>query len=204
MTGWGRSRSITLWTSLACALMLLSACSSSPAKIPSASARPSAKPTTIAPGVRVSPSELALPPYSVSSTNPLPAGVSVRQVVKDVVIDNSIENAALESNRASLLQYSDSGALLGLDTTQVQDDQSQHLTILQVRDSVSSMQAGSASDPNNPASNIALKVIGSEYTRERIDSGKVRTMDRPFDITMWLVWSAPIDRYLACDVSSSS
>ncbi|NNM96013.1 MAG: hypothetical protein HKL89_00155, partial [Candidatus Dormibacteraeota bacterium] len=42
-------------------------------------------------------------------SHPLPSGVSAAQVVKDVQIDNLLENIAIERQDPGLLQYADSG-----------------------------------------------------------------------------------------------
>ncbi|HEY6537582.1 MAG TPA: hypothetical protein VI138_00905, partial [Candidatus Dormibacteraeota bacterium] len=143
------------------------ACASQPTRIPAASAKPSAEPTTIAPGVSVNPAQLALPPYSVSATNPLGSGVSAKQVVRDLVIDNLVENAALKTADASLLMYSDAGAVLVLDEQQISANVLAGVQVLSVEDTVSSMELGARIDPDNPASHIAIVVHGVQVMRQR-------------------------------------
>ncbi len=151
----------------------------------------------------MSPAQLALPPYTVSSTNPLPAGVSAKQVVQDVVIDNLIENAALVDSRPSLLGYSDYGDVLQLDESQIASNVSSGVDVLRVTDSVTSMTLGTKMDPNNAASDLALDIRGTQVTRQRDRAGKVTSNKGGFAILLWVIWSSSHDRYLECDVSSS-
>ena len=204
VTGWGRSRRAALTVGLGLMVVWTAACASAPAKIPPATTRPSAAPTTIAPGVSVSPSELALPPYSVSTSNPLPAGVNPKRMVRDVVIDDLIENAALERRDPGLLAYSDNGGVLALDQNQIAKDESSDVRVLNIEDSVSNVELGTQADPNNPAADIAVVVQGVETTRERADSHKPHTTVEDFKVLVWLIWSAGKGRYLQCDASTLS
>ena len=185
-------------------VMLTAACASAPAEIPSAKPSPSAAPTTIAPGVRVNPSQLRLPPYSVSTSNPLPPGTSAKSVVTDVTVDNLIENVALERDDAALLQYSDSGDVLAIDQNQVSANKADGITILKVVDAVSSIEVGARTDPNSSAAQIALIVEGVETTTARTGPKHPRTTSTNFKILIWVLWSAHVHRYLQCDVSTLS
>lgn len=204
MTGWGRSQKAVLAVGVGMVVVCTAACASAPARIPSASATPVVRPTTIAPGVSVAPSELVLPPYTVSTSNPLPPGVSAATVVKDVVIDDLIENAALVRSDPSLLAYSDVGGVLAVDQSQISANKSTGLRLLSIDDAVSNMALGRQTDPNNAAAQIAVVVRGTETTKQRSNANKPRTSVENFKVQIWLLWSTTADRYLQCDVSTLS
>ena len=203
VTGWGRSRRAALTVGLGLMVVWTAACASAPAKIPPATTRPSAAPTTIAPGVSVSPSELALPPYSVSTSNPLPAGVTAKRVVRDVVIDDLIENAALERRDPGLLAYSDTGDLLQSERQEIATDKSDGLTVLSIRDTITGIQVGSKADPNNPSAQMAIIVKGTETREQRTGSEAVDHSTRHFQVLLWVVWSPTQTRYLLCDTANA-
>ena len=203
VTGWGRSRRAALTVGLGLMVVWTAACASAPAKIPPATMRPSAAPTTIAPGVSVSPSELALPPYSVSTSNPLPAGVNPKRVVRDVVIDDLIENAALERRDPGLLAYSDTGDLLQSERQEIATDKSDDLTVLSIRDTITGIQVGSKADPNNPSAQMAIIVKGTETREQRTGSEAVDHSTRHFQVLLWVVWSPTQTRYLLCDTANA-
>ena len=203
VTGWGRSRRAALTVGLGLMVVWTAACASAPAKIPPATMRPSAAPTTIAPGVSVSPSELALPPYSVSTSNPLPAGVTAKRVVRDVVIDDLIENAALERRDPGLLAYSDTGDLLQSERQEIATDKSDDLTVLSIRDTITGIQVGSKADPNNPSAQMAIIVKGTETREQRTGSEAVDHSTRHFQVLLWVVWSPTQTRYLLCDTANA-
>jgi hypothetical protein len=177
------------------------ACASAPARIPSASATPSATPTTIAPDVSVNPSELVLPPYTVSTANPLPAGVSAKRVVQDVVIDDLIENAAIERQEPGLLAYSDTGDLLEAEQQEIATNSSNNVRVLDIRDSITSVQVGSKADPNNSLATMATIVQGTEYREQRTGSGAPASTSQKFQVLLWVVWSPAETRYLLCDTA---
>lgn len=199
MTAWGRSRRAALGLGSGMALLGMAACSSPPAKIPAATPTPSSAPTSIAPGVSVSPAELALPPYSVSISNPLPAGVSATRVVRDVVLDNLIENAALMRREAGLLKYSDVGNLLTSEQQEITADVSANVQVLRVADTITSVQVGSKADPNNPAAQIATIVQGTETRTQRTGVLRSVSSTRRFQVLLWVVWAPAEHRYLLCD-----
>jgi hypothetical protein len=201
VTDWGRSRRAALLLGLGPIVMLTAACASSTAAIPSATPSPSAASTTIAPGVSVDPSELALPPYSVSTSNPLPPGVSARKVVRDFIADNLIENRAIERGDLQLLQYAVTGGQLTIDNVTIARDQATDSRILSIDDSISSLAIGSEPDPNDSAAGIALNVQGNEQTTTRSAEGKVSHRLDDFHVIIWVVWSDAMNKYLRCDVS---
>ncbi len=203
VTGWGRSRRAALTVGLGLMVVWTAACASAPAKIPPATMRPSAAPTTVAPGVSVSPSELALPPYSVSTSNPLPAGVNPKRMVRDVVIDDLIENAALERRDPGLLAYSDTGDLLQSERQEIATDKSDDLTVLSIRDTITGIQVGSKADPNNPSAQMAIIVKGTETREQRTGSEAVDHSTRHFQVLLWVVWSPTQTRYLLCDTANA-
>lgn len=203
MAGWGRSRRIALVVGSGLVVVWTAACASAPAKIPSASATPTAAPTTIAPGVAVSPSELTLPPYTLSTSNPLPAGVSAQRVVKDVVIDDLIENAALERRDPGLLAYSDTGDLLQAEQQEISTNTSGNIKVLSIRDNITSIQLGSKADPNNSSAQTAIIVQGTEIREQRTGSGPRDHTSRQFQVLLWVVWSPADSRYLLCDTANA-
>jgi hypothetical protein len=177
------------------------ACAGAPARIPSAAATPSAAPTTIAPGVSVNPSQLVLPPYTASTSNPLPAGVSAQRVVKDVVIDDLIENAALERRDPGLLAYSDAGDLLRSEQQEIATDISDKVTVLNIRDEITSVQVGSKADPNNSSAQMATIVQGMEIRNQSTGTGSPTSSSQQFQVLLWVVWSPTQSRYLLCDTA---
>ncbi len=203
VTGWGRSWSAGLSVGLGLTVSLIAACASPPAKIPFASPSPSEAATTIAPGVEASPSQLQLPPYTVSITNPLPAGISPTQVVTDVVVDNLIENAALEKGDPNLLADADTGDLLESEQQDLATSGSDRIKVLMVQDDISSVQLGSKGDPNDVSANIAAIVEGSETRQVRDAAGVVTSKTAQFDVLLWAVWAPTLNRYLLCDEAAS-
>jgi hypothetical protein len=179
----------------------IAACAGPPAKIPSASASPSAAATTIAPGVKVSPSQLRLPPYTVSTTNPLPSGISPKQVVMDLVADNLIENLAIERREAQLLLFADTGAMLEIDQTTIATDKADGVRILSIDDSISSLALGEKADPNVASAQIALILEGTEVLETLHEDGKKSHSVDYFHVLIWVLWSPTLQRYLRCDVS---
>ena len=170
--------------------------------IPKASPTPKPATTPLAPGVRVADSELQLPAYTVSVSHPLPSGVSAALVVKDVQIDNLLENIAIERQDPGLLQYADSGDWLLAEQGEIASNRRQGLVVRSVRDTIASIQAGFQVDPNNPRATAAVIVAGTEIEVQILANGKARTQSTHFDVLEWLAWSAPIHRYLTCDTAS--
>lgn len=203
MTGWGRSQRSALSFGLGMMVVWTAACGSAPARIPSASATPSATPTAIAPGVSVNPPALVLPPYTVSTSNPPPAGVSAKRVVKDVVIDDLIENAAIERRDPGLLAYSDTGDLLKAEQQEIATNSSSNVRVLDIRDTITSIQVGSKVDPNNSLATMATIVQGTEHREQRTDSGAPASTSQKFQVLLWVVWSPTDTRYLLCDTASA-
>lgn len=201
VTDLGRSRRAVMMVGLGVVAMWTAACASPPTPIPTASATPSASPTTIAPGVAVDPSLLTLPPYSVSTSNPPPPGTSVRQVVKDFVADNLIENAALERADPHLLMYAATGGLLSLDQTSIANDVADHVRVLRIDDAISSLVLGRETDPNNSGVQLALNVEGVETTTKRTAHSPAATATTDFHVVIWVLWSVSLGKYLRCDVS---
>jgi hypothetical protein len=157
----------------------------------------------LAPGVRVKKAQLALPSYSVSTSYPLPSGVSAKTVVEDVQIDDLIENVAIERQQPGLLKYADSGDWLGAIQREITQDRTQDLKVISITDNVTSIQAGYQVDPSNSAAKAAVIVQGSEVEVERLSDGKRHTKTSSFDVLRWLLWTAAISRYLTCDTGSS-
>ncbi len=184
--------SVVVWTA---------ACASAPTKIPSASASPSASPTIIAPGVSATLAQLTLPPYSVSTANPLTDGVSAKAVVANFVTDNFIENQALEREDAQLLAYSDAGGMLALDEATITSNRTSGSRILSIEDSISSLVLGREVDPNDPSAQAMVNVEGVERTMTRDAQGHIlRTVD-DFHVLIWMTWSTTLQKYLRCDLS---
>lgn len=203
MTGWGRSQRAVLSVGVGLMVVWTAACASAPAKIPSASAKPSPRATSIAPGVSVNPTLLVLPPFTVSTTNPLPAGVSAKQVVRDVLIDNLIENAALEGGNAALLSYSDTGARLVSEQQEVATDTADDVAVIAIHDQITSIQVGRKQDPNDLAAQTATIVQGEEIEQQRKGTSAITRTSRTFQVLLWVVWSSTKARYLLCDTADS-
>ena len=202
----GSVRTFTLARRLA--LVPLAAClaagcgAAPPVAIPSASPSPTASPTTIAPGVQVPASEVKLPPYTVSTTHPLPAGVSAATVAQDVVIDNLIENVAIERGDSALLAYADCGNWLAAESLAITQAKGNGETVLSVTDAFSEVQVGFKSDPSNSAVTAATILVGSETQRVRSGGDSVTTKTSPFSVLRWLAWSPTQKRFLTCDLGS--
>ncbi|MHB1576774.1 MAG: hypothetical protein ACYCX9_09730 [Candidatus Dormibacteria bacterium] len=178
-------------------------CGSSVVAIPKGKPSPKPAMVTIAPGVRVPSSQVALPDYKVSSTHPLPSGVSAQQVVKDAEIDNLIENIAIERQDPALLAYADTGAWLAAERGEISHDKSAQITVLSIKDSVTSVEVGSKVDPQVPTVRVAVIITGSE-TRVATTATAGRAMTtKKFDALLWLQWDAKIQRFLICDTAAS-
>ncbi|MHB1623780.1 MAG: hypothetical protein ACYCTZ_00365 [Candidatus Dormibacteria bacterium] len=144
-----------------------------------------------------------MPAFTVSTSHPLPSGVSAELVVKDVQIDNLLENIAIERQDPGLLQYADSGDWLAAVRGEIGKNKVKGVAVVSVTDKVASVQAGFQTDPSNPDATVAVIVAGSEVEVERLASGEVTTKTTRFDVLRWLVWSASAGRYLTCDTASS-
>ncbi len=202
----GSVRTITLARRLA--LVPLAAClaagcgAAPPVAIPSASPSPTASPTTIAPGVEVPASDVKVPPYSVSTTHPLPAGVSAATVARDVVIDNLIENVAIERGDAALLTYADCGNWLAAVAQEIQSDKGHGTHVVSVSDTVAAMDVGTKADPAAPSLTIAIVITGTETELSTTGSQQTKK-STPFAVIRWVLWDAGLGRYLTCDTGSS-
>ncbi len=175
---------------------------SPPVPIPSASPSPAASPTTIAPGVQVPTTEVKTPSYTVSTSHPLPPGVSAAAVAQDVVIDNLIENVAIERGDAALLSYADCGNWLAAVTQEIQTNAGRGIHVTRVSDAVTSMAVGTKADPAAPSLTIAIVISGTE-TEASISASGSTTKSTPFAVIRWVVWNTGLDRYLTCDTGSS-
>ncbi len=185
------------------ALCLVAGCGAAPpVPIPSASPSPSASPTTIAPGVRVPGSNVQPPTYTVSTTHPLPSGVSAAAVAQDVVIDNLIENVAIERDDPALLAYADCGNWLAAEEATISKNRAASVTVLSIRDEISSMELGFQRDPNDPSVTAAVTITGVEVEVSRSGRGTPTTATSSFDVLQWLSLSNSARRYLTCDSAS--
>ncbi len=188
---------------LALAVFVLAGCGSSVAIIPKGTPTPTPQVTQIAPGVSVPVSALSLPPYTVSTSNPLPTGVSAQKVVADVQVDNLIENAAIVRQDPALLTYADEGAWLTAIETEISQDRAKGIKVLSVTDALTSVQVGYQTDPNNSAADAAVIVVGTEVERDRLANGRIAVQSKHFDVLRWVVWSTTELRFLTCDTGSS-
>ncbi len=179
-------------------------CGSQVAVIPKG--RPTPKPvmTTIAPGISVPASQVAPPTYTVSTSHPLPPGVSAQQVVKDAGIDNLIENVAIERQDPALLAYADTGHWLAAEQGEIARDKSSKVTVLSIRDVVSSVKVGFQVDPNDPKATAAIITTGTERQTERVAGGPRTVKVTSFDVIQWLEWAPKLGRFVLCDTASSS
>ncbi len=182
---------------------LAAGCGAAPSvPIPSVSPSPAASPTTIAPGVQVPTTEVQIPTYTVSTSHPLPSGVSAATVAQDVVIDNLIENVAIERGDTALLTYADCGNWLAAVTQEIQTNTGRGIHVARVSDAVTSMAVGTKVDPAAPSLTIAIVITGTETESSNSASGSA-TKSTPFAVIRWVVWNTALDRYLTCDTGSS-
>ncbi|MHB8330953.1 MAG: hypothetical protein ACYDEA_01995 [Candidatus Dormibacteria bacterium] len=211
MRAWGavvaagaRGRGRFGWALLApCLLACLAGCGGgTPVVIPKPTPTPRPATTLLAPGVRVADSQLQMPAFTVSTSHPLPSGVSAELVVKDVQIDNLLENIAIERQDPRLLQYADSGDWLAAEQGEIARHKAEGLTVLSVEDTFTTVQAGFQPDPNNSAATAAVIVAGTEKEVDRLASGAIHTKTTVFKVLQWLVWSPQVKRYLTCDTAT--
>lgn len=186
----------------ACALAL-AGCGASTVPIPRASPSPRAQATVIAPGVTVPKTQLATPSFTVSTSHPLPTGVSAEQVVQDVQIDNLIENIAIERQDAALLAYADTGDWLAAIADEISTNAHNHTKILSINDVLNSVEVGFQPDPQDASATASVILKGSEVQVEINQNGKRTEHTQQFDVLRWLVWSQPVGRYLTCDTGSA-
>ena len=182
---------------------LAAGCGAAPSvPIPSVSPTPAASPTTIAPGVQVPTTEVKVPTYTVSTSHPLPSGVSAATVAQDVVIDNLIENVAIERGDAALLPYADCGNWLAAEQATIAKNHENSISVVSVRDEVTSMKLGFQSDPNDSAATAAVTLTGVEVEVSRNGSAGPKTSNTAFAVLQWLSFSTATGRYLTCDSAS--
>jgi hypothetical protein len=181
----------------------LAGCGSSTATIPKGTPSPKPQVTAIAPGVTVPKAQVALPSYTVSSSHPLPSGVSAQQVVQDVQIDNVIENIAIERQDPALLAYADTGDWLAAEKTEISQNTANQVKVLSISDTLTSVQVGAKPDPKDGQADLATIIVGSERRVVADQAGKDVTTTKGFDALLWVIWSQPLQRYLICDTATS-
>jgi len=181
----------------------LAGCGSSTATIPKGTPSPKPQVTAIAPGVTVPKAQVALPSYTVSSSHPLPSGVSAQQVVQDVQIDNVIENIAIERQDPALLAYADTGDWLAAIADEISTNAHNHMKVLSIKDYLTSVEVGFQPDPQDASATASVILKGSELQIETNKQGGRTLHTQPFDVLRWLVWSPQLGRYLTCDTGSS-
>ena len=186
----------------ACALAL-AGCGASTVPIPRASPSPRAQATVIAPGVTVPKTQLATPSFTVSTSHPLPTGVSAQQVVQDVQIDNLIENIAIERQDAALLAYADTGDWLAAEKTEISQNTANRVKVFSISDTLTSVQVGFESDPSDPEAVAAVISDGTEVQTQRTGTGPDTSHTTHFSVIQWVQWAAGLDRYVLCDTASS-
>jgi hypothetical protein len=172
-------------------------------RIPRASLTPGTKTVELAPGVRVKKAQLALPSYSVSTSYPLPSGVSAKTVVEDVQIDDLIENVAIERQQPALLKYADSGDWLASEQGEISQNKKVGTVVLSIVDRFTSISVGFRTDPNDSGASAAVILQGIETRRQRSGQGVDSEKSTTFDVLQWLVWAPSLKRYLTCDTASS-
>jgi hypothetical protein len=153
--------------------------------------------------VRVKKAQLALPSYSVSTSYPLPSGVSAKTVVEDVQIDDLIENVAVERQQPGLLKYADSGDWLASEQGEISQNKKVGTVVLSIVDRFTSISVGFRTDPNDSGASAAVILQGIETRRQRSGQGVDSEKSTTFDILQWLVWAPSLKRYLTCDTASS-
>jgi hypothetical protein len=143
-----------------------------------------------------------MPTYTVSTTHPLPSGVSAAALAQDVVIDNLIENLAIERGDPALLTYADCGNWLTAEEATISKNKAGSVTVVSIRDEISSMELGFQPDPNDPSVTAAVTITGVEVEVTRTGHGTPTSATTNFDVLQWLSLSNSIRRYLTCDSAS--
>jgi len=185
------------------ATVLVGCGANSQVRIPRASPTAGTNTVKLAPGLRVAKAQLALPPYSASTSNPLPAGVSAKTVVEDVQVDDLIENVAIERQQPALLKYADSGDWLASEQGEISQNKRAGTVILSIVDRFTSISVGFRTDPNESDARAAVILQGTETRRQRSGQGVDSERSTAFDVLQWLVWAPSLKRYLTCDTASS-
>jgi hypothetical protein len=190
---------------LACGLVVTCAagCGSSIAVIPKGKPTPKPAMVSIAPGVRVPSSQVVVPVFTVSSSHPLPSGVSAQLVVKDAEIDNLIENVAIERQDPALLAYADAGDWLAAEEGEIAHDKSAQITVLSIKDAVTSVEVGFQPDPNDSNADAAVITRGTERQIERVGVGRPVTKVTAFAVIQWLQWAPKLGRFVLCDTADA-
>ena len=170
-------------------LLLTTACGGGPAHIPKPTtttyATPTPSSTELAPGVTVSPGQLTVPAYTLSTSHPPPAGTPVRQVMLNLVEDNYVENVAIERGAPSLLPFADAGPRLLAEREEIAADIRNSVTVVALRDVIRSATVGSKPDPAAPRVLTAVILAGTEVRTQRTNAG-VTTSTTPFQVIVWL------------------
>ena len=190
---------------LACGLVVTCAagCGSSIAVIPKGKPTPKPAMVSIAPGVRVPSSQVVVPVFTVSSSHPLPSGVSAQLVVKDAEIDNLIENVAIERQDPALLAYADAGDWLAAEEGEIAHDKSAQITVLSIKDAVTSVEVGFQPDPNDSNADAAVITRGTERQIERVGDEPPETKVTAFAVIQWLQWAPKLGRFVLCDTADA-
>lgn len=187
----------------AMALTVVGCGSATSVKIPPPTATPRPSTTTVAPGVRVPAAQVSPPTYTVSTSHPLPSGVSAAQVAKDVVIDNLVENIAIEKGNPALLAYADCGAWKRAEAAEISRDKATGVQVTRILDTYSSVRVGFQPDPNSKAVAAAVIMAGDESRVSRMSGMPPRRSTRPFHVILWVGWSPAANRYLVCDTADA-
>ena len=148
-------------------------------------ATPLATPLQLAPGVTVLPSQLTVPPYTLSTLHPPPAGTPVRKVMLNLVEDNYVENVAIERGDPALLQFADTGPRLLAEKEEISANRRNGTKVVSIRDFIISAKVGSEPDPSAPTVRMAVIVTGTELRTQRTSSGTT-TSSAPFQVIVWL------------------
>jgi|GEM_PF-6441909 len=181
----------------------LAGCGSSTATIPKGTPSPKPQVTAIAPGVTVPKAQVALPSYTVSSSHPLPSGVSAQQVVQDVQIDNVIENIAIERQDPALLAYADTGDWLAAEKTEISQNTANQVKVLSISDTLTSVQVGFQVDPNDAQAVAAVISEGTEVQTQRTATSPDASHTTHFAVIQWVQWASTLHRYVLCDTASA-
>ncbi len=163
--------------------------------------KPTPDVTLVAPGLDIPQAAIQSIPFTISSTNPLPQSVSASLLARDVLIDNAIENRAVETGRAGYLRYADEGALLASERAEIASDAQNKIEVLSIVDRFSSVTLGVKTDPNNPSASLSALLTGTEIRTEQTGNKPMRRSITTFQDFFWLLWDAARGRYLLCDRS---
>jgi hypothetical protein len=128
--------------------------------------------------------------------------VSAAAVAQDVVIDNLIENVAIERGDPALLTYADCGNWLTAEGQEIARNRTSGVRVLSVADNLNSVSVGFEPDPANSSVVAAATVAGVETRTSEAAGESPTTSKSAFHAILWFSWSSAVGRYLVCDAGN--